>query len=58
LLPENRREKKVLLSSGYSIEGKARELIEKGCNGFLQKPFRMEDLAREVRAILDSKQEP
>jgi len=50
-------EKKVLLSSGYSIEGKAQELIEKGCKGFLQKPFRMVDLAREVRAILDSRQE-
>jgi len=48
---------KILLCSGYSIEGKAKELIEKGCDGFIQKPFKAEDLSREVRAILDSKKE-
>lgn len=44
---------KILLCSGYSIEGKAAKLIEKGCDGFIQKPFKAEDLSREVRAILD-----
>lgn len=48
---------KILLCSGYSIEGKAAKLIEKGCGGFIQKPFRMEDLSREVRTILDRKEE-
>ena len=46
---------KVLLSSGYSIDGNAREILERGCDGFLQKPFQIEQLAREVRAILDMK---
>jgi CheY-like chemotaxis protein len=32
---------KVLLSSGYSIEGQAQEILDRGCNGFLQKPFRL-----------------
>ena len=45
---------KVLLSSGYSIDGKARKILEKGCNGFLQKPFQLEQLGQEVRAFLDT----
>ena len=43
---------KVLLSSGYSIEGQAREILNRGCNGFLQKPFRLTDLSRKVREML------
>ena len=27
---------KVLLSSGYSIEGKAKAIMDRGCNGFIQ----------------------
>jgi CheY-like chemotaxis protein len=46
----------VLLSSGYSIDGKAREILERGCNGFLQKPYQLAQLAREVRACLDKEQ--
>jgi two-component system, cell cycle sensor histidine kinase and response regulator CckA len=32
---------KVLLSSGYSINGAATEIMDRGCNGFIQKPFKM-----------------
>ncbi len=49
---------KVLLSSGYSIHGEAKELLERGCSGFLQKPFQLKDLAREVRTILDAQDSP
>ena len=44
---------KVLLSSGYSIEGQAQEIMDRGCNGFLQKPFRLANLSRKVREMLD-----
>ena len=44
---------KVLLSSGYSINGKAQTIMDRGCNGFLQKPFRMEELSHKVREMLD-----
>jgi len=44
---------KVLLSSGYSIEGRAREMLERGCDGFIQKPFGMEELSQKIREILD-----
>jgi len=44
---------KVLLSSGYSITGQAHEILDRGCNGFLQKPFQLEHLSRKVREMLD-----
>jgi CheY-like chemotaxis protein len=45
---------KVLLSSGYSISGQAQEIMDKGCNGFIQKPFNLKDLSLKLREILDS----
>ncbi len=45
-------EVRVILSSGYSIDGKAREIMERGIREFLQKPFRLEDLSRKVRSVL------
>ena len=44
---------KVLLSSGYSINGQANEILNRGCNGFIQKPFNMVDLSQKIRKILD-----
>jgi len=44
---------KVLLSSGYSRTGKAAEILNRGCNGFIQKPFNIKDLSRKIREILD-----
>jgi len=43
---------RILLASGYSIEGQARKLLERGCNGFIQKPYRVETLSRKIREIL------
>jgi len=44
---------KVLLSSGYSISGEATEILKRGCNGFIQKPFTMKALSRKIRGILE-----
>jgi two-component system, cell cycle sensor histidine kinase and response regulator CckA len=46
---------KVIFSSGYSINGKAREIMDKGCDGFIQKPFNMKQLSQKLREILDKK---
>jgi len=46
---------KVLLSSGYSIKGRATEILDRGCNGFIQKPFKMKELSQKLREILDKK---
>jgi PAS domain S-box-containing protein len=43
---------KVLLSSGYSVDGQATEILNRGCNGFIQKPFRMDELSAKMRSIL------
>jgi PAS domain S-box-containing protein len=45
---------KVLLSSGYSLSGEASRILKRGCNGFIQKPFNMEELSRKVREVLDA----
>jgi PAS domain S-box-containing protein len=39
---------RVLLSSGYSINGQAKEILNRGCCGFIQKPFDMMTLSRNV----------
>jgi len=44
---------KVLLSSGYSMNGQAMEILEKGCKGFIQKPFNLQQISHEIRKILD-----
>ncbi len=44
---------KVLLSSGYSIEDAgAKEILNRGCDGFIQKPFNMEALSQGIQQIL------
>jgi CheY-like chemotaxis protein len=44
---------KVLLSSGYSIDGHAKSILDRGCNGFIQKPFSMEELSEKMREVMD-----
>ena len=46
---------KVLLSSGYSISGQATQILERGCNGFIQKPFKIGELSIKLREVLDGK---
>lgn len=47
----------VILSSGYSINGQAARIMESGCNGFIQKPFNLSELAKRIRAVLDHERE-
>jgi CheY-like chemotaxis protein len=44
---------KVLLASGYSINSKAAEILNRGCDGFVQKPFDMTELSRKIRGVLE-----
>ena len=46
---------KVLLASGYSIDGQATEILDRGCNGFIQKPFKVKELSQKLREVLDDK---
>ena len=44
---------KVLLSSGYSMNGEASAILSRGANGFIQKPFGMKELTSKIRTLLD-----
>jgi|GEM_PF-849373 len=44
---------KVVLSSGYSMNGQAEEILNRGCNGFIQKPIKIAELSQKLREILD-----
>jgi PAS domain S-box-containing protein len=43
---------KVLLISGYGLEGKAAEIRGRGCRGFIQKPFTILQLSEKIKSIL------
>lgn len=45
---------RVLLSSGYSLDGQAARILSRGCRGFIQKPFNSKELSSKIRQILDS----
>ncbi len=43
---------KVILSSGYSKDGRAAEILQRGCSAFMQKPFNFNDLSSKVESSL------
>jgi PAS domain S-box-containing protein len=43
---------KVILCSGYSIEGQAAKILERGCNSFIQKPFTVTELSEKLMEVL------
>ncbi len=43
---------KVILSSGYSMDGEAENILSRGCRAFIQKPFSVEQLSRRVSEVL------
>jgi two-component system cell cycle sensor histidine kinase/response regulator CckA len=47
---------RVLLSSGYSLNSQAEEIMQSGCKGFIQKPFTMVELSNKIREILDEQE--
>ena len=44
---------KVLLSSGYSLRRQARDILARGCKGFIQRPFNMRELSHKLRGVLE-----
>jgi two-component system cell cycle sensor histidine kinase/response regulator CckA len=52
-LKEINKDVKVLLSSGYSLNGQATEIMNKGCAGFIQKPFDLKKLSQKVKEIIN-----
>ncbi len=46
---------KVILCSGYSIDGQATEILNRGCKAFIQKPFNLKMLSQNIKAVLNNK---
>ncbi len=44
---------RVVLASGYSINGQAGKLMTEGIKGFIQKPFTLTELCEMVRSVID-----
>ena len=53
-IKEHAPDVKVLLSSGYSADSQAKDILGRGCQGFIQKPFGLEELSWELRNVLDT----
>lgn len=52
LLIKTRPNLKVLVCSGYSIDGPAQEILDAGAQGFIQKPFTLEELLEKLDKVL------
>jgi CheY-like chemotaxis protein len=44
---------KVLIASGYAKDRQIRKLMEQGCNGFILKPFSINELSLKISDILN-----
>jgi len=54
-LKEIKPDIKVILSSGYSLNGEASGIMARGCRGFIQKPSSIAVLSQKVRDVLGEK---
>jgi hypothetical protein len=54
-LKEIRPDVKVMLSSGYNIDGRPAKMLEQGCTTFIQKPFTINNLSKKIRDVLEKK---
>jgi len=45
---------KVILCSGYSINGQATDILNRGCDAFIQKPFNLQTLLKQIQAVMGS----
>jgi DNA-binding response OmpR family regulator len=46
---------KILISSGNAVDDKIKGFLNQGCHGFIQKPFSLNEFAKTLRTILDTK---
>jgi two-component system, cell cycle sensor histidine kinase and response regulator CckA len=44
---------KILLSSGYSLDNQTEEILKRGRDSFIQKPFNIKGLSHKLREILE-----
>jgi CheY-like chemotaxis protein len=51
-LLESRPNLRVIVCSGYSLNGPAQEILNQGAHGFIQKPYTMATLSEKLETIL------
>ena len=44
---------RVLLASGYGVDQQTSEILNRGCKGFIQKPFNMQVLSEKIGEALE-----
>ena len=49
-----REDAKILISTGYAVDDKIEGFLNRGCHGFIQKPFSLNQFSRALRKILDN----
>jgi len=52
LIVEARPQMKVIVCSGYAIDGPARQILDSGAQGFIQKPFTLKTLAEKLNEVM------
>jgi len=55
LIMEARPDLKVIVCSGYSIDGPAQAILDAGAEGFIQKPFSIAPFAEKLKDVLEGK---
>ena len=55
LIMKARLNLKVIVFSGYSIDGPAREILDAGAQDFIQKPFSFTTLSEKLKEVLEGK---
>ncbi len=55
IIMKARPDLKVIVFSGYSIEGPAREILDAGAQDFIQKPFSIATLSEKLKEVLKGK---
>ena len=53
IIMETRPDLKVIICSGYAINGPIQEILNAGAHGYIQKPFTMEVLSGELQKVLN-----
>ncbi|MCX5828527.1 MAG: response regulator [Deltaproteobacteria bacterium] len=52
-LKQMNSEIRVLLSSGYGMNQQVQQILDRGCRGFIQKPFNISHLSKKMRDVLN-----
>ncbi|MBL7212812.1 MAG: response regulator [Desulfobacteraceae bacterium] len=55
LIMEARPDLKVVVCSGYTLEGPPQDILDAGAEGFVQKPFHIATLAEKLQEVLGGK---